>query len=183
MNNSIEQPFNYTWLIPDAESRLINGLQWGNYAIKPIKEGQTVGVFGGCPVPRDILNTLELDRRRRAIQIDDDIYLVSSYAGEPGDNFNHSCEPSCFLMGAVILKAMRHINVGEELTYDYSTSDASDYDEFKCRCGKLSCRTNITGNDWQLPELQAKYLGKFSPYIALRIKTCQVQPSPFDLLA
>ena len=31
------------------------------------------------------------------------------------------------------------------------------------------CRHHVTGDDWQLPELQTRYAGHFSPYIQRRI--------------
>ena len=82
---------------------------------------------------------------------------------------NHSCEPSCGLVGATILVARRDIEVGEELTFDYATCDSSDYDEFTCLCAEPSCRGVVTGLDWTKPELQATYAGWFSPYLARRI--------------
>ena len=31
------------------------------------------------------------------------------------------------------------------------------------------CRHKVTGHDWMLPELQRRYRGNFSPYLAKRI--------------
>jgi hypothetical protein len=59
--------------------------------------------------------------------------------------------------------------IGEELTFDYAMSDGSDYDEFECHCGAGICRGTVTGQDWQLTELQHRYAGLFSPYLARRI--------------
>ena len=83
---------------------------------------------------------------------------------------NHSCEPNCGLVGANLLVAMRDIEPGEELTFDYAMSDDDDYDEFVCACGEATCRGLITGADWRRPELQVKYRGWFSNYIARRIE-------------
>jgi hypothetical protein len=47
--------------------------------------------------------------------------------------------------------------------------DSTPYDEFNCGCGTALCRGQVTGNDWQLPELQARYEGFFSPYLQRRI--------------
>ena len=63
----------------------------------------------------------------------------------------------------------RLIAAGESLTYDFAMSDGSGYDEFECSCGTVSCRGKITGNDWMQPELQLRYRGHFSPYLARRI--------------
>ena len=72
-------------------------------------------------------------------------------------------------MGATVLVARRDIEPGEELTFDYATCDSSDYDEFECLCDEPTCRGVVTGLDWAKPELQAKYDGWFSPYLARRI--------------
>ena len=157
------------WLTPKAQAHEAGEKGWGSFATEPISAGETVGSFGGWSVPRSVLATLEIERQHRAIQVDDDQYLVSQEHREPGDCFNHSCEPSCSLSGATVLKARRDISVGEELTFDYATCDDSDYDEFICGCGTKSCRGTVTGKDWQLPELHQKYAGEFSPYLARRI--------------
>jgi len=39
-----------------------------------------------------------------------------------------------------------------------------------CRCCQPSCRGQITGADWKLPGLQAKYAGYFSSYLQRRIE-------------
>ena len=64
---------------------------------------------------------------------------------------------------------MRTISAGEEITYDYAMSDASDYDEFPCSCGSMRCRGQVSGSDWQRPELWRRYSGYFSPYVQSRI--------------
>jgi hypothetical protein len=83
---------------------------------------------------------------------------------------NHACEPNCGIRGDVVLVALRDIAVGEELAYDYAMSDASDYDEFACRCGASGCRGRIKGTDWRNPVLQARYAGHFTTYVEKRIR-------------
>lgn len=157
------------WLTPLADVQPAGGKGWGSYATSRIPAGTTVAGFGGYVVPREVLDALPHDRASRSIQVDEDLYLLSAAEPEPGDMFNHSCEPTCGLMGATILVALRDIEPGEELTFDYATCDGSDYDEFSCLCGQPTCRGTITGADWRLPELHAKYHGWFSPYLAKRI--------------
>ncbi|CAB4851812.1 unannotated protein [freshwater metagenome] len=43
-------------------------------------------------------------------------------------------------------------------------------------CGVDTCRGKVTGQDWMLPDLQLRYRGWFSPYIANRIAVLS-QPS------
>jgi len=157
------------WLSPDAQASSAGEKGMGSYAIAPISEGQTVVGFGGYVTTRDVLDTLPEDQQHRSIQVAPELYLTPSANREPGDMINHSCDPNLGLLGSMVLVAMRDISVGDELTFDYATCDDSDYDEFDCLCGTAVCRGRITGQDWKLPELQAKYDGWFSPFIARKI--------------
>lgn len=159
----------YNWLNPKAEARPVGEKGWGSFATEPIAAGEVVAGFGGWVVDRLVLATMSHDRQARSIQIDDNLYLVSSEEREPGDMLNHSCEPNCGLLGSQLLVAMRDIAAGEEITFDYAMCDTSDYDEFRCLCATASCREIVTGGDWRLTELQERYAGWFSPYIARRI--------------
>ncbi len=159
----------YNWLNPKAQARPAGDKGWGSFAIEPIAAGETVTAFGGWVVDRDTLSQMNHNRQSRSIQVDDDLYLVSSDVPEPGDMLNHSCEPNCGLSGSILLIAMRDIVPGEEITFDYAMCDASDYDEFSCMCGQPTCRQLVTGADWRDPLIQAKYAGWFSPYLTKRI--------------
>ncbi len=156
-------------MTPKAQARPAGGKGWGSFVTEPIRKGETVAAFGGWSMDRAALATLSEDRQARSIQIDDDLYLVSNETPEAGDMLNHSCEPNAGLSGSILVVAMRDIEVGEEVTFDYAMCDASDYDEFACQCGVPTCRGTVTGSDWRDPALQAKYEGWFSPYLVERI--------------
>jgi hypothetical protein len=40
----------------------------------------------------------------------------------------------------------------------------------ECKCGSPNCRGTVTGKDWQRPELQKRYAGYFSAYLAAKIE-------------
>jgi hypothetical protein len=164
-----EVSLDYNWLTPKAEARPAGDKGWGSYATERISKGETVAGFGGWVVDSARLATLSLDRQHRSIQVDTDLFLVSGDTPEPGDMLNHSCEPNCGLAGSQLLVAMRDIEPGEELSFDYAMCDASDYDEFRCLCGVPTCREVVSGSDWRDPALQAKYAAWFSPYLVRRI--------------
>ena len=59
---------------------------------------------------------------------------------------NHSCDPNCETEetdGHVWIQAMRDIQPGEELTYDYYLYDGDD--EAPCYCGAKNCRGTMYG--------------------------------------
>lgn len=67
--------------------------------------------------------------------MDTDLYLVSGETPDSGDLLNHSCEPNWWPERAVAADRDADIVPGEELSFDYAMSDASDYDEFHCLRG------------------------------------------------
>lgn len=159
--------FNY--LTPLARVRPVPGAGFGSFAVAPIPAGTVVATFGGTPARRHEFDTADPDRRSRSIQIDDDLFLLGPAEREPGDCVNHSCEPNCGPRNATQIVAMRDIEIDEELTFDYGTTDGSDYDEFTCTCGAERCRGTISGRAWLDPRMREAYDGWFSPYLQRHI--------------
>lgn len=151
------------------EGRLIPGKGGrGLFARERVRAGEMLLVWGGHVVTGEMLKWMSDEKHRLAVQIEEDLYLVTPNEG-PADWVNHSCDPNAGLIGQVVLVALRDIRVGEEICFDYAMSDGSDYDEFECGCASPHCRHHVTGNDWKLRDLQTRYAGHFSPYIQKRI--------------
>lgn len=104
------------------------------------------------------------------IQVGDNLffYATTGKEVEAADFWNHSCDPNCGISGQLKIVAMRDIEPGEEVTFDYAMSESSVY-SIECKCGSTNCRKIITGDDWQIPELQKRYKGYFSDYLAKKI--------------
>ena len=167
-----------SWLTPRAELRDAGRKGLGIFAASPIGRGETVAGFGGQVYERSEFDRLDSHRRAHSIQIDTDLFLVIPGDHlEPADYANHSCEPNAGLLGNMLVVAMTDITPGEEICFDYAMCDADDYDEFVCECGTPSCRGLVTGADWKRPELQARYAGYFSSYLANRI-AAEATPRP-----
>jgi SET domain-containing protein len=59
---------------------------------------------------------------------------------------NHSCDPNCEadeIRGRVIIRAIRNIISGEELTYDYNLYDGDLDDPAPCFCAAKKCRGSM----------------------------------------
>jgi SET domain len=56
---------------------------------------------------------------------------------------NHSCEPNSAFTGERTLVALRPIAPGEEVTMDYSTSEADVDWSMSCACGSAACRSTL----------------------------------------
>ena len=165
------------WLAPGLIGRCSDGKGGhGVFARRPIDRGELLAVFGGSVVSAEFLRVADPALRRLTLQIDEDLFVISTVEG-PADWFNHSCEPNAGLQGQLSLVAMRSIAAGEEVSYDYAMSDGSAYDEFHCACGVRRCRGKVTGQDWQRPELWARYGDHFSPYLIARIDRLRQMPT------
>jgi SET domain-containing protein len=141
----------------------------GLFAKADIAKGEIVAVKGGYIVDRETLRNEIAPRLGPVeIQIDRDLFIAPVTDDERELSMlytNHSCEPNIGLRGEITFVAMRDIAAGEELTHDWAMTDDDDY-SVECNCGARNCRKMLTGKDWQRPELQEKYAGYFSAYLA-----------------
>jgi uncharacterized protein len=164
------------WVCSKVEAEK-NPLKGGNSLIakEPIQRGELVAVWGGDIVTSEQLAELNKIAQRYSVQVEEDLYLVTTRAYDPADYVNHCCAPNLGISGQIALVAIRDIAPGEELCYDYATTDGSPYDEFECACGSPDCRGYVSGNDWKRPELWERYKGYFSPYLQRRIDRLKAQ--------
>jgi len=90
---------------------------------------------------------------------------------DQSEYMNHSCEPNCWFEGDDKMTATRDIQIGEEICYEYATSESlgdSAHVPMKCLCGKPSCRGNISGEEYLDAKFQEKYNGHFSSYVVTK---------------
>ena len=125
----------------------------GVFATRRIEKGERIIEYLGERVSHD-----EADRRYELKDDNDShtfLFIVDSKtvidAGTDGNEarfFNHSCDPNCESVvekRRVFIEAIRAIEPGEEMTYDYQIyrdhDDPENIDEiFACRCGFANCR-------------------------------------------
>lgn len=104
-------------------------------------------------------------------EIDDGHKMCPVDPGHPSAEWfmNHSCDPNMATLPDLLTGiTLRDIEPGEELTYDYATTD-SRYAAFECCCGAPSCRKVIRPTDWKIPEHQKRYRGYFQQNIQAKI--------------
>ena len=83
--------------------------------------------------------------------IDDDVVIDASVGGNEARFINHSCEPNCDAViddGRIWIEAIRDIDVGEELAYDYAyvleeRHTPAAKRRFPCNCGAAQCRRTL----------------------------------------
>jgi len=165
-----EQKYHPSYLSPKLELRACADKGgYGLFTRQPLDKDEVLAVWGGFVVPDERLGDYSEYVRTHGLQVDDHLYLLPLSEDDPADYFNHSCDPNAGLSGQITLVAMRPIEPGEEICFDYAMSDSNPYDEFDCNCGASTCRGRVTADDWRRPDLQERYKGYFSPYLQRRI--------------
>jgi SET domain-containing protein len=175
-------PFSYRSPKTEVCESKIHGR--GLFATSDIAKDEIVAVKGGRIIDRETLRG-EVNPRLGPveIQINDDLFIAPVTDEERELSMlysNHSCDPNLGIRGEITFVAMRDIRAGEELTHDWAMTDDDDY-SVECKCSTANCRKILTGKDWQHPELQARYAGYFSAYLARKIARLGTKTSTADV--
>ncbi|MGQ0764048.1 MAG: SET domain-containing protein [Gemmatimonadota bacterium] len=128
----------------------------GGFAMRRIRRGERIIEYTG-----ERISAEEADRRYEDEAMDRHhtfLFSVSrgrtidaAVGGNDARFINHSCEPNCEAIeerARIFIDAIRTIESGEELTYDYAYArDASTTEEeekrYACGCGSVKCRGTI----------------------------------------
>lgn len=114
----------------------------GVFAGEAIAAGTLVFPLTGKKVARHEIDAS--DYSLHMLQIDTDMFLLAE--GGDDDYVNHSCDPNvCFSKDGLHYMTLRDIRAGEELFFDYSTSENDPHWSMMCLCGSPKCRGAVTG--------------------------------------
>ncbi len=125
----------------------------GVFALQDIAEGEVIVEYAG-----KVISYEESQRRHPHdpehpnhtffFQIDGDRVIDGGDGGNSARWINHSCDPNCFaeeVDDRIFISALRNINAGEELGYDYGLIIEERYTaqlkaDYACHCGAAECR-------------------------------------------
>ncbi len=130
----------------------------GVFASRDIKKDEVIAEFKGPRVKFDDMEGIPREVWDHLFNVGVNEYIIPK---EPIVRTNHSCDPNAGIVKDVQLVAMRDIAKGEEVTFDYSTITADNW-ELECRCGSPSCR-KVIGNYADLSDELKKKYGKYTP--------------------
>lgn len=159
----------------DLILREVPGKGRGVFATGNFKAGQFVLEFFG-----DIRDVDSFADLTYALQVGPKDFMTAS--GGIDDYVNHSCDPNSGIRsedGRIILFALRAIKSGEEITFDYATTQEGGFWTMTCCCESPSCRRTI-GDFSDLPEdRQDFYISRQAvlPYV---LDTLQVKLKVLD---
>lgn len=182
--NSIISEEGLSWVSPKLKVTANAVVGQGTFAIANIKKDEILILQSGRILHKHDVNDSRLaDYWYHGFQIEKDYYvypyIIKDQIVTDGIfKINHSCEPNAGFRGQIALVSMRDIAAGEEITYDYAMTDVEEVDEdwepMLCLCGSKTCRKTVTGSDWKKTELQERYRGYFSLYVAKLIDNTEL---------
>lgn len=128
-------------LFPCTVRETVTGV--GVFATRDIASGERI---------LDINGTMQRHPTRYSIQIDLDQHIECNdilpademRARYPWRFLNHCCEPNASIVGRTLV-ARHAIRAGEQVTFDYTTTEASMAEPFECRCGAANCLGSVRG--------------------------------------
>jgi hypothetical protein len=125
----------------------------GVYAARRIRKGTRVIEYLGERISHEVADARydlkdDNDGHTFLFVVDDDICIDAGVGGNPARFINHKCDANCETIidnKRVFIEAIRTIEPGEELGYDYqltweSTDDPAELKLYECRCGSANCR-------------------------------------------
>lgn len=92
---------------------------------------------------------------------------------------NHSCNPNSGIRDKVVIVAMRDIKKGEEITLDYSITEADPNWKMKCKCGNRNCRSIIRSIQFLPEEVYQRYepfVPEFLRQVRLKVSNSSTKP-------
>lgn len=78
---------------------------------------------------------------------------------------NHSCNPNCGVKDLFKIVAMRDIEPGEQITWDYEMTEKHPWWRMKCECGEDNCRREIENFDNMPQNVRDRYKGYISEWL------------------
>jgi uncharacterized protein len=136
----------------------------GVFADQAIRKGAVIAAFDG-PIYDDQYEPWTRDMYNHSIQFGPKIWRDSAGIARL---INHSCDPNCGIKGLFKVVAMRKIEKGEQITWDYEMTEKNETWKMKCKCGSPLCR-RVIGHYKNMPRsIRKKYTGYISDWITKR---------------
>ena len=146
----------------------------GVFAKADIQKNEIVALWGGIIYSAKEVSNLSKKFKHfstHTVSISEGFYLgpIKMRGYDDAEMFNHSCDPNTGIKGQIVVVARRFVKKGEELCFDYDTTETSAEGWFYCKCRSKNCRGKIDGSGWKNIEFRKKNQGFLSWYIQEKI--------------
>jgi SET domain-containing protein len=128
----------------------------GVFAARLIPKGTRIIEYRGKRIPYSLASELYPDEdgvptHTFLFELDDDMVIDAAQGGNAARWINHSCAPNCEAVddgGRIYIEAIRTIQPGEELGYDYNITledrhTPAEKKRWPCLCGARDCRRTL----------------------------------------
>ncbi len=125
------------------------------FARTPIKKQEVLIRFEGKILDHPTKYTLQIDLKKHL-----------EGPGAIDDYINHSCEPNTYVhFPTLILRALKIIQTGEEITQNYLATEYALQNQFHCQCGTKTCLKKIHGFKYLTLQQKQSLRPLLSPYL------------------
>lgn len=115
---------------------------------------------------------------RTSMQIDDNVHQESIHSNALENFLNHSCKPNGYIeFQDLTYRALCPIKKGEELTFNYNTTEWDMKKGFLCQCEFKGCYEQIKGFKYLTYEQQKELEPLLSPFLKKKLKEAESQPT------
>lgn len=128
----------------------------GAFATSQIRKGTRIIEYVGERISHEeadhrYMNESRKDHHTFLFAVDKKTCIDAAVDGNDARFINHSCQPNCAaynVNGRIFIEAIRTIEAGTELTYDYAfemdePDTPSVRKRYACRCGSIKCRGTL----------------------------------------
>jgi len=136
---------------------------YGLFAKRDIKKGETIFFIKGKKIKFFIT-----DNKKAKVAGMDWIGVGKNEWRDPknyyGSFFNHSCNPNSAIKSQLKVIALCNIKKEEEITFDYSTTEADIFWQMRCYCREKKCRKIIKSIQFLPKNIFNKYKTNIPKY-------------------
>ena len=131
----------------------------GVFANRAFGKGHVLIKLDGKIMTGEEASKLSIEQFNNLLQIDNNKYLDLS--NKTHFFLNHSCSPNAYIRvisNFAFILSLIPINIGDEITYEYSLVSTANKTILNCNCNNYGCRKIISGYSSLPASIQEKYL-------------------------
>lgn len=140
-----------------------------------VAAGQTAIELNGEIVAIPTRHTVQIGKQSHVLPCEEQDLSVC-VATTPWMFMNHSCEPTVMLRGRAMV-ALRDLEAGDAIAFDYETTEYSMFEPFLCGCGSARCRGWIRGFRYLEAYQRARLAPLLAPHLRALVNESPAEPA------